>query len=63
MTDKSEQVHMGEAYLIKRGEEVIGYVTDRALAEHIDGAEILVDDIMYEYQDYDIERVPNDDIV
>lgn len=50
------------AYLIKRDEEVVGYITDSALAERLDGIDIAVDG-MYEHQEYTIEKVPNEDVL
>lgn len=49
------------AYIIKRGEESVGFLTDRALAEHLDGLDIVVDG-MYEHEQYTIEEVPNEDV-
>ena len=49
------------AYLVKRDEEFVGYLTDEALADFLDGQEIVVDG-MYEHQIYEIEEVPNTDV-
>ncbi|WP_330633650.1 hypothetical protein [Halocatena halophila] len=50
------------AYLIKKDEEVVGYLTDRALADYLDGKEIVTDG-MHERQEFQIEEVPNDDVL
>lgn len=50
------------AYLIKKDEDVVGYLTDRQLADFLDGKDIVVDG-MYEHQEYTIEEVPNEDVL
>ena len=51
-----------KAYIIKRDDgDVVGYITDRTLAEEVDGLEAYYDN--HDFHVYETEEVPNDDIV
>lgn len=50
------------AYIVKRGTETVGFITDRKLAEHLDGKEIVVDG-MYQRKTYTIDEVENEDVM
>ena len=49
------------AYIIKRDDgDVVGYITDRTLAEKVDGLEAYYNS--YDYHVYETEEVPNEDV-
>lgn len=51
------------AFLIHRGDDVVGYLTDRELAQDLDGREIVdVVDGVRERRSYSTEEVTNDDV-
>lgn len=50
------------AYIIRRDDgDVVGYVTDRTLAESLEGHEAYFSN--YGSHTYDIEEVPNEDVL
>lgn len=49
------------AYIVKRDDDAVGYLTDSNLAEFLDGQDVVVDGL-HEHQEYTIEEVPNDDV-